>query len=143
MPSIFEETKFLNDSGDGLLCRIHLLKNQFSSGEIPHVLRQVEYQKIRSKLEKTPVIESSDFLKVRIICITSLSLILSTRVMWILFAQFRITISSYSPTNLSHKWLKIWDMLLCMTHHYHFRPSQLIRFLSSFLLCRLRTVKHS
>ena len=76
MSLVFDETKILNDSGDGLLCRIHLLKSQFSSGEIPNVLRQVEYQKIRTKLEKTPVLESSDFLKVCFICSISQQLFL-------------------------------------------------------------------
>lgn len=64
MALFFEKTKSLNDSADGILCRIHLLKSQFSTGEMPPVLRQSEYQKVRSKLEKNFPVESADFSKV-------------------------------------------------------------------------------
>ena len=66
MSSFFDKSRVLIDSCDGLLCKIHFLKIQLTSDDRPAVLRQVEYQKIRSKLEKNFPMDSSDFMKVRL-----------------------------------------------------------------------------
>ena len=64
MSSFFERSKDLVDTGNGLLCRIYCIKAQTSSDEWPQVLNSLEHQKLRSKLEKNPYIETAEMMKV-------------------------------------------------------------------------------
>ena len=64
MSSLIEKSKDLVDTGNGLLCRIYCIKAQMNSDERPQVLNSGEHQKLRSKLEKNPYIETAEMMKV-------------------------------------------------------------------------------
>ena len=68
MSSLLEKSKDLVDTGNGLLCRVYCIKAQMNSDERPQVLNSGEHQKLRSKLEKTPYIETAEMIKVPLNC---------------------------------------------------------------------------
>lgn len=67
MASYYEKCKNLFDSGDALLCRIYYMKGQLNSDEKPPILKSPEFQKLRTKLEKSTHIETPDIMKVCLI----------------------------------------------------------------------------
>jgi hypothetical protein len=65
MASFYEKCRNLFDSGDSLLCRIYYMKGQLNSDEKPPILKSPEFQKLRTKLEKSTHIETPDIMKAR------------------------------------------------------------------------------